>query len=218
MNPARAGRIRIGQERLKRYRWSSYPWYLNRAGRRPKWLSTEQVMGSLGLGPKEFKGYEAYIEGRVLELGTKAGRRELEAQWKALRRGWYVGGQSFRERLEGYLAGAVRGRQRESHSGAAKAAHDQAAAQRGLEQGLKALELKRADLEQMPKSAPEKLVLAWWLRQRTTVSLRWLSEQLSMGHWARVSQAISQIRRRPGRKHEHFKRLFSRTVDKEAAT
>ena len=26
LNPARAGLIRIGQERLKRYRWSSYPW------------------------------------------------------------------------------------------------------------------------------------------------------------------------------------------------
>src|SRR6185436_5232717 len=33
LNPARAGLIEIGKERLKRYRWSSYPWYLNRAGK-----------------------------------------------------------------------------------------------------------------------------------------------------------------------------------------
>ena len=32
LNPARAKLIRIGEQRLKRYRWSSYPWYLNRAG------------------------------------------------------------------------------------------------------------------------------------------------------------------------------------------
>src|SRR5437899_1259584 len=70
LNPARAGLIRIGEQRLKRYRWSSYPWYLNRAGRRPVWLSTEQVMGSLRLRPEQRRGYEAYIEGRVLELGT----------------------------------------------------------------------------------------------------------------------------------------------------
>jgi len=39
LNPARAGLIRVGEEPLKRYRWSSYPWYLNRAGRRlPKRL------------------------------------------------------------------------------------------------------------------------------------------------------------------------------------
>ena len=91
LNPARAGLIGIGAERLKRYRWSSYPWYLNRAGKPAGWLSRERVMGSLGLGPKDVKGYEAYIEGRVLELGSKAGRKELEEEWQALRRGWYVG-------------------------------------------------------------------------------------------------------------------------------
>jgi putative transposase len=108
LNPARAGLIRVGQERLKRYRWSSYPRYLNRAGRRPVWLSTAQVMGSLRLGPQERHGYEAYIESRVLELGTKAGRKELEAQWKSLRRGWYVGGHSFLDKLGRYLDGGKR--------------------------------------------------------------------------------------------------------------
>ena len=43
LNPARAGLLRIGRERLKRYPWRSYPWYLNRAGKRPVWLSTERV-------------------------------------------------------------------------------------------------------------------------------------------------------------------------------
>jgi hypothetical protein len=87
LNPARAGLIRIGRERLKGYRWSSYPWYLNRAGQRPVWLSAERVMGGLGLASEDRRGYEAYLEGRVLELGRKAGRREWEAEWKALRRG-----------------------------------------------------------------------------------------------------------------------------------
>jgi hypothetical protein len=49
------------------------------------------------------------------------------------------------------------------------------------------------------------------------VSLRWLSEKLSMGHFSQGSQAISQIKRQPGRKHEHIKRLLSRTPGKEAA-
>jgi len=71
---------------------------------------------------------------RVLELGRKAGRKELEAQWKALRRGWYVGEASFLEKLEAYLEAARAGRQRESHSGRAKDAHDEAAAEpRGAE-------------------------------------------------------------------------------------
>ena len=217
LNPARAGLIRIGRERLKRYRWSSYPWYLNRAGRRPVWLSTEQVLGSLRLGPGDRRGYEAYLEGRVLEWGSQAGRKELDAQWKALRRGWYVGGASFLEKLEAYLDGARAGRQRESHSGQAKAAHDEAAGERALGQALGALGLSGAELEQMPKSAPEKMVLAWWLRQRTTVPLRWVSERLAMGHFTRVSQAISVVQRRPGRKHEQIKRRLSRAVRNQAA-
>ena len=217
LNPARAGLIRIGQERLKRYRWSSYLWYLNRAGQRPRWLNTEQVMGRLGLAPADRRGYEAYMEGRVLELGRKARRKELEAQWKPLRRGWYVGGASFLERLEAYLDGALEGRQRESHSGQAKDAHDEAAAERALGQALGALGLSDAELEQMPKSAPEKMVLAWWLRQRTTVPLRWVSERLAMGHFTRVSQAITQIQRRPARKHEQLKRLLRRVARNQTA-
>jgi hypothetical protein len=40
-------------------------------------LKVERVMQSLGLAPDQAKGYEAYLEGRVLELATKAGRKEL---------------------------------------------------------------------------------------------------------------------------------------------
>ena len=38
-------------------------------------------------GPRQNRGCEAYIEGQVLELGSKAGRKELDAQWRELRRG-----------------------------------------------------------------------------------------------------------------------------------
>ena len=212
LNPARAGLIRIGAEPLKRYRWSSYPWYLNRAGKRPPWLHTEQVLGSLRLEPTDTRGYAAYIEGRVLELGGKAGHKELDAQWKALRRGWYLGGENFLEKLEGYLDGAVNGRRRESLSGEAKAAHDEAAAAAALAAALKVLGLAQAELVQMPKGSPEKGVLAWWLRQRTTVSLRWLSERLRMGHLTRASQAISQVARRPTRVQERLRRRLARTA------
>ena len=45
-----------------------------------------------------------------------------------------------------------------------------------------------------------KVVLAWWLRQRTTVLLRWVSERLGMGQYTRVSQAVCRMKRKPGRK------------------
>jgi hypothetical protein len=98
---------------------------------------------------------------------------------------------------------------RKSHSGQAKTAHDEASAKQGLQQALRVLELSESELERMPKSAPEKAVLAWWLRQRTTVPRRWVSEHLVMGHFTRVSQAIGQMKRRPGRKQAEIKRLLS---------
>jgi REP element-mobilizing transposase RayT len=206
LNPARAKLIRIGEQRLKRYRWSSYPWYLNGAGGRPGWLSTDRVLGSLGFGPKEVKGYEAYIEGRVLKLGSKAGRKELEEEWEALRRGWYVGGEGFVEKLQEYLEQVMKGRRRESHSGEAKATHDAAAAERELKRALRALGLDEEAVGRMPKGAPEKVALAWWLRRRTTVSLRWVSERLGMGHYSRVTQAIRRTECRPSRKINQIKR------------
>ena len=210
LNPARAGLIRIGAERLKRYRWSSYPWYLNRAGKRAGWLSTGRVMGSLGFGPKDVKGYEAYIEGRVLELGSKAGRKELDEAWKALRRGWYVGDEGFADKLKEHLGLAMKGRRRESHSGEAKAAHDEAAAERELQRAFRALGLDEGLVERLPKGAAEKVVAAWWLRRKTTVSLRWVSERLGMGHYSRVTQAIRRAERQPGRKIKQIKRKLER--------
>jgi REP element-mobilizing transposase RayT len=205
LNPARAGLIRIGEERLKRYRWSSYPWYLNRAGKRAGWLNTERVLGSLGFGPKEVKGYEAYIEGRVLELSSKAGRKELDEEWKSLRRGWYVGSKGFAEKLQEQLDQVMKGRRRESHSGEAKAAHDEAAAERELQRAFRALGLDEGAVERLAKGAREKVVLAWWLRRRTTVSLRWVSERLGMGHYTRVTQAICRTEHQSSRKLNQIK-------------
>jgi len=210
LNPARARLIRPGEERLKRYRWSSYPWYLTRAGKGPVWLSRERVMGSAGLEVGQGKGYEAYIEGRVLELGSKAGRKELDEEWKGLRRGWYVGERNFERNWRSGLGMAVRGRKPESHSGRAKQAHGEAAAERCLELGLAALGVTEGMLGEMGKGALEKVALAWWVRERTTVPLRWVSERLGMGHYTRVTQAVSRMRRNPGRKLRQMGRKLAR--------
>jgi hypothetical protein len=69
-----------------------------------------------------------------------------------------------------------------------------------------ALRLREEDLERGPKNRVEKQVLAWWLRQRTTVSLRWLGERLGMGHYTRVSQAIGVVKRNRDRKLERLRR------------
>ena len=140
---------------------------------------TQRVMGDLGLGPNEVKGYEAYLEGRVLELGSKQGRRELNEQWKRIRRGWYLGGDEFQSRLLQRVKRTVSQGLAASYSGAAKRAHGEREAARML--GKAALGL-RAEGPRAQEPAGE-AVLAWWLRQRTTVSRR---DQPAAGDGGRI--------------------------------
>jgi putative transposase len=172
LNPARARLIRIGEQLLKSYRWSSYPFYVNGSAKAPVWLRRDNVLASLRLTEKDGRGYQAYMEGRALELLRKQGRKDLDEQWKALRRGWYLGGSEFRERLEAQLEKVLKGKKRESHSGPARQTHDVASARKVLRKALKVFGLKERDLAGLPKGAPEKIVLAWYLRENTMVSLR----------------------------------------------
>ena len=114
-----------------------------------------------------------------------------------------------------WVQGVTRGRWRESHSGEAKRAHDETAAERELERAFRVLGLKEESVAGLSGSAPVKVVLAWWLRRRTTVSLRWVSDRLCMGHYTRVTQAVSRAERRPGRKLNQIKRKLLRLGNAE---
>ena len=194
LNPARAGLIRIGQDRLKGYRWSSYPWYVGGSRGMPPWLQRQRVMSALGLALNERRRYESHLESRVLELGLKAGRMELEARWKALRRGWYAGSEGFGEKLRGKIEKLLAGRRRESHSGAAKREHGEQAAEKMLPAGLTRLGLAPENLRRGRKVTAEKAALSQWLRERTTVSLRWVSERLAMGHYSNAGRGPRTMR------------------------
>ena len=85
-----------------------------------------------------------------------------------------------------------------------------------MAEGLAALKLSGSDLERLPKRAPEKTVLAWWLRERTTVTLRWLGQRLRMGHYIRVTQAVSRMRRQPASKLEKMKRCLLKLNERPA--
>jgi putative transposase len=213
LNPARAKLIRVGKERLSRYGWSSYPWYLKRRQERPAWLVTQRVLGDLGLWAKDAGGYEAYLEGRVLELGMKEGRRELDEEWQRIRRGWYLGGEGFRGRLLKVLKRTMAQGQGSSYGGEAKRAHGEAEAQRLLTRGLAVLSLKPGELGWGSKSLREKQVLAWYLRQRTAVSRRWISERLKMGEESGVTRAVRRVKGGKENRMERIKRRLLKGLE-----
>ena len=67
---------------------------------------------------------------------------EEAGRWRELRRGWYLGSESFGDRLMDWAAGAVAGRQRASYSGESLRGHDQREAERLLGHGLERLKGK----------------------------------------------------------------------------
>ena len=75
--------------------------------------------------------------------------------------------------------------------------------------------LKAQALSALPKGAPEKLVLAWWLGRQTAVPLRWVSERLKMGHYTRVTQALSRMERHPARKLKHLRQRLAQALQTE---
>jgi putative transposase len=191
LNPARAKLIRVGEQNLWEYHWSSYPSYVKKSP--PPWLVTQRVLGSLGLPPGARAAYEAYLESRVLELGIKARRKELETGWASLRRGWYVGGAGFREGLLERVDQQLGAKGRPARGSAPRVPHDQSRAENMLTRGLAALGIRSQDLASLPKGQTEKQVLAWWLYSRTTVRRRWVAKQLAIGYETRVSQAVRLV-------------------------
>lgn len=184
LNPMRAGVVVPGGRGLEAYRWSSYGEYLKKPGKRPEWLETRRVLSALGLADTSRGrwGYREYMESRAEALGNEQEKAAAETGWKGIRRGWYVGGEEFRDRLLDNLQGVMRGKRRESYSGAEVEAHDERAAERWLRVGMKALGMEEGALVSGRKGKLEKCLLAWLMKKRTVVSNDWITRQLRMGH------------------------------------
>jgi REP element-mobilizing transposase RayT len=194
LNPARAKVFDLEEERLKDYRWSSYPLYLD-AAKRPGWLVVNRVLGSLGV--KDDKAgrswYRKHLQKRVMEIALSENPKEFDAAWAEIRQGWYLGSEDFRKKLMEKMDDGLTGKRNDSFSGDAIREHNEAEAERLLSGGLKRLGLSSADLESMHKGAPEKMVLAWMLKKRTVVKNEWISHYLCCGHPANVSGYVRKV-------------------------
>lgn len=194
LNPVRAGLIKAGQ-RLRTYRWSSFPSYLAAPAKRVEWLYVDRVLGEMGHRKDDRRNrqaYERYMEDQAERL-RRAGKGELEEKWKALRRGWYMGEETFRSRLLELMEKTLKGKRRESYSGDAMREHDEAQALRMLQRGLDVLGISKGELQVKAKGAVEKQLLAWWLKKRTVVSRKWISDKLRMGDLSRVTNAGRKV-------------------------
>ena len=123
-----------------------------------------------------------------------ASDNELEEEWKALRRGWYVGGQEFREALEERAERSIKGKKRASFRDDGLQRHDERAAKRLLDQALQCLELNQTQVRMLRKNEPRKQVLAWLIKTRTIVAASWIQDQLEMGDESNIRRAVACCR------------------------
>jgi hypothetical protein len=189
LNPARAGLLDAQAPDLAAFAWSSFPVYAGRVAG-PDWLVTGRVLGSHECAPSRAgqKAYAEYMRGRVAEeLGLSP--KELARQWRTIRRGWYLGGTEFKERLLGRVAAVTAGKKRESFAGGAVRAHDERAAEQLLQGGLAALGLTLSEARTLRHNDRRKQGLAWLMRASTVVSVDWVIGRLRLGHRSNVSRA-----------------------------
>ncbi len=213
LNPVRAGLIRPGEQKLREYAWSSYPSYVDDRQRFAGWLRRDRVWGALGFqagSASALRGYEAYLESRALECADPRKGRELQNEWRELRKGWYVGSRGFRVQLLEAMERGMEGRMADSVAGEAIDAHGELAAERWLDSAEKTLRWTGRDWANEPGVTPSKQVLAWGLRQWTAVSCRWISERLAMGHASSVSRAVKVVRQSRDKRVREWRELLGK--------
>ncbi len=188
LNPVRAGLLQE-QSPLESYLWSSYGQYLKERGQRWNWVRVDRLLGEWGIPKDSPAGRRRF--GQMMEHRRK--QESPRADWKALERGWCLGDEEFRAELLEQVR-QLRG----DHYGEELRQADEAHALALLQKELKARGWKDSELVSRQKADPEKLKIAWRLRQETTMTLKWIAQQLHMGSWTYLSNLLVLKRKECG--------------------
>jgi hypothetical protein len=189
LNPARAGLAGGKHGPLTDYKWSSLPSYVK--GNGSDWLVMERVLRAFELA-QDGRGRRAYVAWLTARAANEGGRID-EVATAAIRRGWYLGKETFRDRLLKVLDKALPpvGGNRNRTSEALREQGEKEA-ERIVRRSLKSLRLASGTeaLAKLPKSDARKAALASLLRARTSVSNGWIAARLAMGHPGSVSRML----------------------------
>ncbi|MBI2926294.1 MAG: transposase [Verrucomicrobia bacterium] len=160
LNPARAKLVGAEQP-LKSFVWSSWPAYLLAPSKRPAWLRVERLLGEWGI-PKDSPAGQQQLE-RAVE--ARRGAEEGE-EFKAIRRGWCLGEETFRKELLAQMSQRLGA----EHYGEERAETEAAKAERIIAEELQRRKREASELRARAKGAPEKVALAARLRAETTMT------------------------------------------------
>lgn len=190
LNPVRAGICPV--ERLEDYRYSSY-WYLGRPKQRLAFMRVDTALQEAGALADTKAGRQAYAQ--YLTWQASEGPAGRNKAYVTMSKGWALGGGDFKRTLIKDHALAASARAWES-TGAQEIKAEQW--REILVRCLRQLGKSKVMITADRKSAPWKVAIAAYLKQKSQVSNRWLCEQLSMGTPVAVSQLVGLARRQKG--------------------
>ena len=180
LNPARSNLLRPEQA-LKEYAWSSWPEYLKAPRRRWEWLRVDRLLGEYRI-PQDSPGGRRALE-RAVEVRRAA---EAGADYGAVRRGWFLGEETFKQALLARASGSLKAH----HFGEERAASQQVQAEQVVREELRRRKWTESDLARRAKGDLGKVKIAQRLREETMVTLGWIAERLQMGSVAYVNNRL----------------------------
>src|SRR5262249_16021928 len=127
--------------------------------------------------------------GRCMEERRR--QESLEADWKAVERGWCLGDKTFKEELLEQMH-----QRRGDHYGPELPQADIVHAAKLLQPEFRKRGWTPAELNRRRKADREKIEIAWRLRRETTMTLKWIAQRLHMGSWTHVSNCLVERRKR----------------------
>ncbi len=184
LNPARATLVEATQ-RLESYRWSSYPIYLQAPKHRPRWLRVDRVLGEHGVPGDTVRGRREFS--RRIEIQRQ---QTLMPEWDLFRGGWRVGAEDFLSRLTEQFAIETR----EHHSTQVRDESEIEKVQRLISEKLSSVGWDRARLRREPKGHPMKIRIAQEIRDQSTMPMKWIAVELSIGSWTYLNKLLHQQR------------------------
>ena len=201
LNPVRARLVDAKQGLgLLDYRWSSLSQvYAVAPKRRPRWCTSERGFSAFGC-KDTVAGRRAMVgrlEARSLEEETeKCGWKSVAGQSlnSTLRRGWYWGSTTFREKLLELINERLQ-RAKNRNYQTSRQAHDHSEAQATalIRSAMEILGLSDEDRRIGRRTDARKVSLAWAIARSTTVSQAWIAHNLGMRSAANVSQQIRRF-------------------------
>ncbi len=215
LNPIRAGLVnRAKGESVMDYPWSSVVrGYALSAKKRPNWLRVTEGLELVGLtetahGRRKFVG-RLDAAASAIEA-ERAGLTEIDGQTlhSTLRRGWYWGGEAFKESMMKKLDELASGESGLPMSGpytgeGQKADYALRAAELIISEGLKHFKIKKgnsAAFDELERGDLRCVAIAWAVRKKTSVSLRWIAERFAMKSPSNVSQRVRNFGNTPRKK------------------